>query len=67
MSRSFRRSEAFTPTRAAFTERKAVREERKRQFEALGFDEAEALALRPLHRGYKSREGNAGRILDIRA
>ena len=52
MSRSFRHSESFADTRAAFADRKAARKARAAEFSALGYDddESEALAARPMHR-----------------
>ncbi|AFU87902.1 hypothetical protein CcrColossus_gp032 [Caulobacter phage CcrColossus] len=64
MSRSFRHSPAFEDTRAEFAARKNAREARKAEFRALGFEEAEALAVRPLHRPYKGRNRS---VLDIDA
>lgn len=62
MSRSFRHSPAFEGTRAEFAARKNAREARKAEFAALGFDDAEALAVRPLHRPYKGQ--NRANTLD---
>lgn len=64
MSRSFRHSESFAETRAAFAERKQARERRAAAFEALGFDDAEALAARPMGR-YRGPERSRGSVLDI--
>lgn len=51
MSRSFRRtdSDAFAAKREAFADRKNARRDRVAAFEALGYDDAEALAAMPLH------------------
>lgn len=53
MSRSYRHSE-FDAKRAQFADRKAARRARAAEFEALGYDESEALAALPLH-GEKGR------------
>ncbi|AXQ68572.1 hypothetical protein HOU00_gp104 [Caulobacter phage CcrPW] len=64
MSRSFRHSAAFEDTRAEFAARKNARESRRREFESMGFDNADALAVRRFHRPYKGRNRS---VLDIEA
>lgn len=55
MSRSFRTADAFEDKRERFAQRKAAREDRRRQFESLGFDDPDAVAALPIH-GERRRE-----------
>jgi len=55
MSRSFRNSEDFADKRDRFAQRRAARDVRRAEFEALGYDDPDALADLPIH-GERRRE-----------
>lgn len=58
MSRSFRTSDQFADKRETFADRKAARDARRREFDALGFDEPESIAALPI---YSPRQRDAAR------
>lgn len=55
MSRSFRNTEDHADKRDRFAMRREAREARRAEFEALGYDDAEAFADLPIH-GERRRE-----------
>ena len=53
MSRSFRKSADFADVRNRFADRRAAREDRAAEFAALGYDDPDAMAARPIHSAAK--------------
>ncbi len=55
MSRSFRNTDSYQEKRAMFADRQNARADRRAEFEALGYDDPDAMADLPIH-GARKRE-----------